>query len=270
MKLRALAGLVIAVALTTLMNDRAVVAQGDPARPPRERAAPEMCATGRDWLRQLGLRPRTAIADGQGLSYRQDPPVLESDYTGTITLHDFTIAGDVPSVDFKLDFDGSEVETWSRTATRMVNGRMVSVFEPSWRVASLDRVLRGTRWGWDYPGLYWGQLLTAGTAPDKGWPVYLRMATTSLPHVRTVRVSETVQYTSHVVNIVMPNFGDGYANDDHGFDLQGVAGKFFQDFEDSYDSIAVVPEQTFIATYGAFHRNVQNAVRGIGLGVFDE
>jgi hypothetical protein len=71
------------------------------------------------------------------------------------------------------------------------------------------------------------------------------------------------------VNLVIPGFGDGFIDDDHGFDLAGVASRFYGYFADSYDSIAVVPDQILFANYGAFHRNVQNAVRGIGLEVFD-
>jgi hypothetical protein len=72
-----------------------------------------------------------------------------------------------------------------------------------------------------------------------------------------------------VVNIVLPEFGSGFPADDHGFELGAVTQKFYQHFEDTYDSIAVVPQDTFIGPYGAFHRNVQNQVRGIGLSVFD-
>ena len=66
------------------------------------------------------------------------------------------------------------------------------------------------------------------------------------------------------MNIVLPGFGEGYVNDEHGFDLASVTSKFYQSFADSYDSIAVVPVDQHLANYTAFHRNVQNAVRGIG------
>ena len=72
------------------------------------------------------------------------------------------------------------------------------------------------------------------------------------------------------MNIVIPSFGEGYVNDDHGFDLAQVTSTFYQFFADSYDSIAIVPDELYVADYNAFHRNVQNTVRGIGLGVFDD
>jgi hypothetical protein len=246
-----------------------VSAQGATDAAPRELLPGDRCGTGNDRLRQLGLRPLVPVASGQPVSFRQDPLILTSDFTGTVRLRELTVAGDVPSVRFKLAYDGSEVETWDRVATRQMNGHLVSVFEPSWPARDLDRVLRGIRWGWDRLGLYWGELLTEGVEPGAGRDIYLRMAPVSLPRVRIRRPTADLQYTSHIVNIVVPGFGDTFIDDDHGFDLAGVTAKFYQHFSDSYDSVAVVPEVTYLANYGAFHRNVQNAVRGIGLAAFD-
>jgi hypothetical protein len=70
------------------------------------------------------------------------------------------------------------------------------------------------------------------------------------------------------VNLLIPGWGDTYVTDDTAFDFPQVTSKFYQHFADSYDSIAIVPDQ-HIVNYGASHRNVQNAVRGIGISVFD-
>jgi hypothetical protein len=273
MSQRVVGGLLLAVALTRLFGHGVVSAQLDAgalASPPRELRDRDRCGTGDDRLKQLGFRPRVAIADGSGVSFRQEPAIITSDYTGPVTLREFTIAGDVATVNFQLAYDGSATESWSRTGTKVVNGRLLSVFEPSGPASTLDRMLAGKRWGWDYPGVYGGELLPPGTEVGSGSAVYLRLAPTNLPAVRIARVSESIQYTSHVVNIVVPGFGDGYVDDDLGFDFAAVTTKFYQYFEDSYDSIAIVPQDTFVASYGAFHRNVQNAVRGIGLPLFDE
>ncbi|HLG58596.1 MAG TPA: hypothetical protein VI485_24845 [Vicinamibacterales bacterium] len=268
---RTSAGVLAAAALAMLLGVPPVTAQrpDDLALPPRDIFPAERCGTGDARLRQLGLRPRTAIAPGQAVSFRQDPPVLTSDFAGTVVLHDFTVVGDVPSVRFRLADESSEVETWARVSTRQVGGHLVSVFEPSWSGTAIDRVLMGTRWGWDQLGVYWGELLMEGVEPGLGRSVYLRMALANMPRVQVRRLAADVQYSSHVVNIVMPGFGDGYIDDDYGFDLAGVTSRFYQYFGDSYDSIAVVPESIFIANYSAFHQNVQNAVTGIGLSVFD-
>src|SRR5262245_28902436 len=113
---RPIAGLTFAVALIASLGYRAAVAQqGADGQPlsPRESIGKDGCGTGPDRLRQLGLRPRTVIPGGQGVSYRQEPAVVTSDYAGRVTLREFTVAGDVPTVRFQLDDDGSEIETWN-------------------------------------------------------------------------------------------------------------------------------------------------------------
>jgi len=247
-----------------------VTAQQPIDLPPRETAPGEICGTGPDRLRQLGLRATLARTDGQGISFRQDPALLFSDYTGPLVLRDFLVAGDVPAMRFKPAYEGSDIETWPRVGTRQIGGRLVSVFEPSWPSSAIDRTLTGQRWGWDQLGLYWGELLGEGVEPGDGDNLWLRMAPTNLPRVDVRALGADVQYSSHVVNIVLPGFGEGYVNDEYGFDIAKVTSKFYQSFADSYDSIAVVPVEHHIANYSAFHRNVQNAVRGIGMSVFDD
>ena len=100
-----------------------VVAQQPIDLPPRETAPGEICGTGPDRLRQLGLRASSPARDGEGISFRQDPPLLLSDYTGTVALRDFLVAGDVPTMRFKPANEGSDIETWSRIGTRQLGGR---------------------------------------------------------------------------------------------------------------------------------------------------
>jgi hypothetical protein len=259
-----------AVTLTIACGMLRVFAQQPLDLPPRDTAPEEVCGTGPDRLRQLGFRGAFARADGQGVSFRQDPPLLFSDYTGTLALREFLVAGDVATVRFKPSYDGSEIETWSRVATRQIAGRLVSVFEPSWPASVIDRTLTGTRWGWDQLGVHWGEFLREGQEPGDGDNIWIRMAPTNLPRVDVRGLGADVQYSSHVVNIVLPGFGDGYLADDYGFNIAAVTSKFYESFADSYDSIAVVPVEHYIADYSAFHRTVQNAVRGIGMSVFDD
>jgi hypothetical protein len=264
-------GALAAGALVALLLADSVTGQQPLDLPPlRDGSLRELCGTGQDRLRQIGALQRlVAVTPGQPLSYRQEPPILTPDYTDAVTLRAFTLVGDVPTVRFKPAFEGSAVETWTRTAVGQVNGRMVSLFEPSWPSSVVDQVLSRRRWGWDLMGVYWGELLTEGIEPGAGRSVYLRMAPTSLPPVQVWRPAGDVQYSSHVVNLMIPGFGDGVIDDEYGFDLVGVASKFYQSFADSYDTLAIVPDQTLFLSYGAFHRNVQNAVRGIGIDVFD-
>ena len=258
-----------AAALTVACGLVRLLAQQPPLDlPPRDDTPGAICGTGRDRLQQLGLVRPVAPDEGQGLTYRQDPALLFPDFTGTLSLRDFLVAGDVPTIRFQPSFDGSEIESWERTGTRRVNGRLVSVFEPSWPGTVIDRVLSGKRWGWDQLGLYWGELLPGAAEPGSGQGIWLRMAPSNLPHVEVRTIGADVQYSSHVVNLAIPGWSDGYVNDDSGFNFAQVTSKFYQSFADSYDGIAIVPDQ-HIVNYGAFHRNVQNTVRGIGLSVFD-
>jgi hypothetical protein len=265
-------GSLAAAAIAILLQAGTLFGQQGLDLPPRRDSGPqlEFCGTGRELLRQLGLvRTLAPVLPGHPLSYHQDPPILVPHHAGAVTLRALTMAGDVTTVRFKPAFDGSDIETWNRTSVSQINGRMVSVFDLSWPASVVDKVLVGKHWGWDQLGVRWGELLAEGLEPGNGRNVYVRMSPSSLPQVQIWRPATDVQYSSHVVNLVIPGFGDGVIDDDHAFNLQAVTSKFYQYFADSYDSLAVVPEQTFFVSYGGFHRNVQNAVQGIGLGVFD-
>ena len=60
------------------------------------------------------------------------------------------------------------------------------MFEPSWPGSAIDRTLTGQRWGWDYLGLYWGELLGEGVELGMVTTPWLRMAPTNLPRVRAL------------------------------------------------------------------------------------
>lgn len=269
---RTVTGTLVAAALSILAQAVTLVGQQPLDRPPQSDGdqLQGFCGTAQDRLRQLGLlRTLTPVLTGQPLSFRQDPPILTSNYTESVTLRPLVLAGDVPTVRFKLSYDGSDIETWNRMALSQINGRTVSLFEPTWSSSVVDKVLTGKHWGWDQLGLYWGELLTEGLDVGQGRAVYLRMAPAGLPPVQIWRPAADVQYSSHVVNLVIPGYGDGVIDDDSAFDLPGVSSRFYRYFADSYESLAVVPEQTYFLNYQGWHRNVQNSVRGIGLEVFD-
>jgi hypothetical protein len=235
--------------------------------PGRERLDPVICGTDRIRARELRLRPARIAANGEAMSFLQDPPILSPEFLGTITLRNFLVAGDVQSVRFQPSAEGSAVETWARTGTREVAGRLISEFNPSWDARMMDQVLRGHRFGWDAPVIYWGEALSEGDAPARG--IWLRIAPTSVPAAQVRRIADDTQYSSHVVNMVVPGFGQNFLNDDDGFEETQVTAKFYQHFEDTYDSIAIVPEESFLADYRGYHRHVKNEVQGIGLGLFD-
>ena len=88
-------------------------------------------------------------------------------------------------------------------------------------------------------------------------------------HVR--QIAPDVQYSSHVVNLVLPGFGDTrVSSGTYDFDLPTAARAFFARFSDSYDSIAFIPQRTQVAEFGGFHRNIRSEVEGIGKPFLDQ
>ena len=234
----------------------------------------QTCATDRVRAKhrsiQRGFTPQDRLADGRPISFEQEPAVLTPDYRGTIRFRNLLIAGDVASVRFKRSDRDSEMETWERTGTRSINGRLVSVFAPEWDSAALASILRRRTWGFDYPSLYWGEILPEGVEEGDGYFVRLRMASTRIPESPVRQVAADVQYASHVVNILVPTFADArLGRDEHNFVWSTVTRKFYEHFEDSYDTIAVTTQDNQLSGTGAFHLNVRNDVQGIGEDVFN-
>ena len=231
------------------------------------------CGTPDERTQSLGVRPRAYVPDGRVASWLQEPAVLTADYDGTVVLRDFEVLGDVPTARFVPWVDPSisqpEIETWTRTGTRTVGGRTVSLFNPSWSGVRVTKFFWSNRWGWDDGGIYWGEFLPGDAQPGTGWGITLRIAPRSLPRFSVTRLGDDVQYSSHVVNLVIPTFGNGLARDDKAFELDLVARRFFQDFEDSYDTLAIVPEAGYTLSFAAYHQNVRQEVRGIGETPFD-
>ena len=93
-----------------------------------------------------------------------------------------------------------------------------------------------------------------------------------LPVSRVESIGDSIQYASHVVNMVVPGFGRGRVEgDDNAFDLYKVTREFYEYFPDVYDSIAIVTaEQHPSSKFGAYHLNVRNPIKGLGgKGEFD-
>ncbi len=207
------------------------------------------------------------VEAGRALVYDQQPPVLTPNYTGTIQLAEFTVAGDVASLQFR-GIDGT-VETWARQRTDTLAGRPVSVFQPSWDSSILDRAMANSRWGWDQPELYIGDVLGAG-ALGANRNILLRIAPSNIPDVRVIQAAADVQYSSHVVNIVLSGFSDELVQvDDPSAELARVSNRFYQVFQDTYDALAVVPQRSLMMPYTGVHYTVKNDIAGIGQEQYD-
>ena len=259
-----------------------------------EPIAPETleCGTDREFAFQFGLQPRFAIADNMPLGYQVIPPVLKPNRTEDFRIV-FEVVGDVSTLKFHR-FDtsetGSTLETWERTTTRSVDGRLISVFDRTFPANVLDPGLRFFH-GYDFPMVPIGEIERPGSVPPNpdgtpGTPVrqrlFVRLAPSNLPEseVRQFDLSQTAQtavevqaaqYASHVVNLHIPSFGDERVmGGDQAYDRQGVVQAFLQHVKDEYDNVAIIPEKSAFESWGGFWNLVRNDVQGINLPLTDQ
>ena len=214
-----------------------------------------------------------ALVDGETLSFEQSPALLTPDYSGDLQLKRFLIVGDVGAVVFKRQNPESVTspiaETWNRVTTTTVAGRLVSVFEPSWPAATYQALFQHRAVGFDNPELLWGMLVVPGqTGVERA--VEIRVSFAGIPTSQVVKINDSVQYASNVVNLVMPTFDDprvGSGPDQA--DTKNAAKMFFQYFADQYDSVAFIPVASSVLDYGAYHQNVRNAITGLNIPIVD-
>ena len=222
----------------------------------------------------------TGMSYGEPLSFLQDPAILRPDHLGSVGLTEFVLVGDYPTLVFEREDPNAAtavvVETWERIGTATVSGQSVSVFQPRWSRQVWSERLRHERFGFDRPYVFWGRVVVPSANGDPAAPpetrsLYLRVGSTGIPTSHVRQIAPDVQYASHVVNLVMPDFGDSrVSSGTYGFDLQTAAHAFFAHFADDYDSIAFIPQRSHMAPFGAFHRNVKNEVAGIGKPLLDQ
>ena len=215
------------------------------------------------------------LADGRPLHADQYPRFLRPTHEGTFGFDNFLVLGDYATVTFeRVDADAEDnhtAETWTRTRTDAVSGRLVSVFHPRWDAGVLRETLRRYSWGVDVPSLYWGRLVVPGDgAGDGDVNVYLSLAPPNVPAAPVVAINDRVQYASHVVNVVDPDFGDSRVlGGDTAFNLPEITQLFYEHFADEYEVIAVVSQAAQLGGFAGFHQIVRNEIGGIGLDLFD-
>jgi hypothetical protein len=87
----------------------------------------------------------------------------------------------------------------------------------------------------------------------------------SVGSVPVVQVDATAQYSSHVVNLVVPGFANTPGPAD-AFDEVAAAQYFYQYLGDDYDFLTFVfAERPFRGAVAGYHRVVQNQIQGIGM-----
>src|SRR5439155_4538313 len=114
-----------AVSITPVLGLRAPHAQRSLQTLLPKAAAPEVsCGTSVDReLRGIHTYAATELRDGEVLSFDQDPALVPPAYSGTVTLRNFTVMGDLRTIQFRrADRPDAPPETWSRLTTKSVNG----------------------------------------------------------------------------------------------------------------------------------------------------
>ena len=255
-----------------------------PTAAPRPMGA---CGAPARLARWRAIRMVPPLPEGAPLAYAQFPRILTPTETGTIRVV-AEVVGDVPSVVFRRNVPALETgytqELWTRSTTRTVDGRLVSVFDQRYPGAILADLLVYAH-GYDFPQVPLGRLEVPGSSVTDldGTPpastfltVWLRLASSDLP-VSTVRVTTpavggvpAAQYASHVVNIVVPGFGDAQVlSGTQAFELEEAAQAFYQQFADTYHTLSFIPRRSPLSSSAAFNVNVKNDVGGIGAALVD-
>ena len=243
------------------------------------------CATPGDFLVQQGLQHSDELADGAPMRFDQSPRYLRANHTGDLVFQNFLLVGDHEQVTFeRRDFrvEGQiATETWQRTGTQSIRGRLVSVFNPVWSGDAVDNVFRflhgNDKWAVKFGDIVHPISSPIAAAHEEGHeaapvrtPVKVLIAPIDIPASETVRIDQDWQYASHVANYWDPDFGDSLIDEGaFDFDLDEIATAFFQQFQKAYDIVAVVSQATNVVSYDGFHRNVKNDIKGIGLDTFD-
>lgn len=231
------------------------------------------CATNLAAGPGTSVRPIEPLADGQPLWFDQNPRLLRADHTGGLSFDNFLVVGDVETVAFER-FDRSAAsfvtrETWERTGTTSIEGRVISVFRPSWDDAAVYETVRRFRRGVDKPIVHFGTLIAPG---GQSHDIRLNIGLLNVPESAVTRIDDSVQFASHIVNLVIPTFGnDRIGNGQTVFGFEDASARFYAHFQDVYDSIAFVTRQWQVGVADGFHRNVGNPISGLGaLPVFDD
>jgi hypothetical protein len=193
---------------------------------------------------------------------------LRPDHVGSVQF-EIVYAGSVEKLRvFHFVGSGFQYDEFPRAETGTIGGRAFSIFRPSWAMGEF--LLRfGLTVDFDGSGGL-DIFIAPSTVPlgSNGLPttrdyLYLRAMSVTVGPVPVVQIGATAQYSSHVVNLVVP----GTAFDPLVLDQVSAARLFYSHFGDDYEQLAFVFREH--TPSGTGHAGVQNRITGIGLRVAD-
>ena len=203
--------------------------------------------------------------DGRPAFSRQTPPILRPDHAGNVQF-EIVYAGSVELLRvFYFVGTGYVYDEFPRVETGTIGGHTVSIFRPSWAMGEF--LLRfGLTIDFDDGG---GAAINiaASTVPlaANGFPtisdvLVVRGMSVTVGNVPVVQIDATEQYSSHVVNLVVPALANS-------LDPIGAPMLFYSYFGDDYEQLSFVfREYPFVVkTSGASHQIAKNQISGINI-----
>ena len=210
-----------------------------------------------------------------------DPPVITSAHRGSISF-EFVLPGDIPEVWFHpvehtLGYDTPE--RWTRTATHSDGGHLTSIFEATFDELKVvhdvvdwapDGVTREKQYVHYHGSIPLGHLALSPEYTPQWYEsahVDIPRVPLNLPPSSVRRINAEAQYSSHVVNLVVPTYADDAVSGN--YDLREIARRFYMYFGDDYDTLGVIPHAMGANSSPAYHWTVQNQIHGIGMEIVD-
>ena len=154
------------------------------------------------------------VQDGRPAFARQTPRILRPDHVGNVEF-EIVYAGSVENLRVFYFFrTGYVYDEFPRVQTSTIGGRTVSIFRPSWTMG--EYLLRfGVILNFDSSdgGAYISiapSTVPLGTNgfPTISDPLAVRTMSLTIGNVPVVQIDATAQYSSHVVNLVVPGLTD--------------------------------------------------------------
>ena len=130
--------------------------------------------------------------------------------------------------------------------------------------------------GFDQTSVHFGTLYAGAGGEDNSdgsaawrpntqqFAIWLLTTPLNVPPSKATRINDMTQYASHLVNIVMPDFGNSRLERDEGRDIRAAMQRFHEHFPDAYETVAITTREAHVTHYGGWNITVSNPVSGLG------